>query len=352
VSKEKHFDNLDVLRGLAASAVCFFHFGDHGFLGGGSIAHLTTFGSLGVAVFFVISGFVIPLALEKSGYSWRNAGSFLLRRFVRLYPAFLAIVLLAITLNYLSSRAPWYRGTPFDLSAERIISNLTFTADFFGKPWFVPVFWTLGIEAQYYILIAGTFPLLIATSALARLLMVALWIGLAFILPYPPYVTAYCGLFAMGIVAYSRLAGKLTERFALLLFAIAAVANFFSLGLNNTIAGGLTFIAIMYAPPVRIRPLLQLGTISYSLYLVHFLVGGRVINIGERLPANPLLRWGVVIIAFCASVVAAFLLHRWIERPSHEFSRSLKRARAREGGLLPRLGVAPLIAGTNIVPRE
>lgn len=85
-------DSLDLLRGIAVLAVCFCHFG--GALSSGNwlaeiFGYLHTYGKYGVHVFFVISGFVIPLSLNKSQYTINQYGHFLLKRFVRLHPPYL-----------------------------------------------------------------------------------------------------------------------------------------------------------------------------------------------------------------------------------------------------------------------
>ncbi|MFZ3046680.1 MAG: hypothetical protein WA151_12270, partial [Desulfatirhabdiaceae bacterium] len=61
--------HVDALRGLAALAVCLFHLTRYkpGFLPEYSILKsICQYGYLGVEIFFVISGFIIPLALFRS----------------------------------------------------------------------------------------------------------------------------------------------------------------------------------------------------------------------------------------------------------------------------------------------
>ena len=60
--------NLDLLRGLAALAVCIFHFDHDGALGVPSVSRVLSYGYLGVQMFFVISGFIIPYSMLRSGY--------------------------------------------------------------------------------------------------------------------------------------------------------------------------------------------------------------------------------------------------------------------------------------------
>src|SRR5215467_12962304 len=62
---------LDALRGLASLAVMWFHFTKHAMpeIGDGALRLTGKYGWLGVQVFFVISGFVIPYSLQRANYS-------------------------------------------------------------------------------------------------------------------------------------------------------------------------------------------------------------------------------------------------------------------------------------------
>src|SRR5258708_16367150 len=82
------FEEIDVLRGLAAMCVVLSHYSTHcvGFFREapfGLELH-TVYGFYAVQLFFIISGFVISLTLEKSN-SWRD---FAFSRLSRLYPAY------------------------------------------------------------------------------------------------------------------------------------------------------------------------------------------------------------------------------------------------------------------------
>jgi peptidoglycan/LPS O-acetylase OafA/YrhL len=108
---------------------------------------------------------------------------------------------------------------------------------------------------------------------------------------------------------------------------LALCAGFISLtaeldGAPAGIAVGLS-AAVMLLPLNRPLPLLSfLGTISYSLYLVHAPVGGRVISLAMRIP-NPWFQTGGLIAAICASLLAASALWYFVERPSHRYSKKM-----------------------------
>jgi peptidoglycan/LPS O-acetylase OafA/YrhL len=73
-----------------------------------------------------------------------------------------------------------------------------------------------------------------------------------------------------------------------------------------------------------VKVLVFLGFISYSLYLLHVPIGGRVINLAGRLPHTLPVELGAVTAAMAVSLIAAWLLYRLVERPSQRLSARLR----------------------------
>ena len=95
---------------------------------------------MGVEVFFVIFGFVIPYSLLKSKFSFKNYGGFLKKRFVRIEPAYLISIVVIILLNYCSTLVASYQGTPFSISPRTLILHLGYLINFFDEVWLSPVY--------------------------------------------------------------------------------------------------------------------------------------------------------------------------------------------------------------------
>jgi len=90
---------LDALRGLAALAVVAFHYTTlYGELYGHSTQPPVSFGfgNYGVHLFFLISGFVIFMTLERT----RTAMDFVVSRFSRLFPAYWVAILMSAAVVY------------------------------------------------------------------------------------------------------------------------------------------------------------------------------------------------------------------------------------------------------------
>ena len=84
-------------------------------------------------------------------------------------------------------------------------------------------------------------------------------------------------------------------------------------------------LAVRYpdrAPP----PLLWLGGMSYSLFLIHVPIGGRVVNLANRWKLSPELEGLVCLMAMVLSLFVAWGFLGLIERPSQRLSRQLFKA--------------------------
>ena len=171
----EHFHFLDALRGLAALWVVLFHLSVAQVLpsveegGAGGFMWLTVFrrGGLGVAVFFVLSGFVIAHSLRHGLGSRRALRSFATGRLLRLTPPYWAAIVVAIVIHGLASivnREPFAPGGG-PLSVSRVFSHLVYLQGVVEDPAISEVFWTLAIEMQFYLAFAV---FLIAVHLLAR----------------------------------------------------------------------------------------------------------------------------------------------------------------------------------------
>ena len=330
---------LDPLRGLAACAVTLYHFtcgGDWLTQSQGASAWLRLIGSqgwLGVHVFFVISGFVLPYAMWVGQYRLRNYGIFLLKRILRLEPPYLFALVLTVGLLVLLQYVPGFRGPPFVLDWKCFLLHFGYLNLFFGYDWYNPVFWTLAIEFQFYLLIALVFPLVVHRQLWVR---VALLLGLGllqFVQVPERFVLPYLGLFALGIVTAQRQIGLISGAAYLALVTILGAATAASLGPAQASVGLATAAIIAATRHVKLesllvrlfnwRPLVWLGLVSYSLYLIHVPIGGRIVNFGSRyvtvFPGHLL----VLGIAFCVTFLTAGLMYALVEKPSRRWSSSV-----------------------------
>lgn len=319
-------NSLDGLRGVAALAVCWYHVTKGGkSLPSGLLADASSLGYLGVAVFFVISGFVIPWSLRNETSGVVGYGRFLGKRMLRLHPPFLMACLMAICLNWISISIPGYQGSlPASYLPSAIASlgsDVFYLTGLLGKEWTLVVAWTLALEVQFYVL-AGLVALAIRPgrrpATLRAFLIAACVVGL--FTSDRAWVFAYLPLFVLGwSAAWMKLAPGDHSVWAIT--AVAALATVFQHDIATAAASVTTMLAIRYLPAVSHPGLAWLGSISYSLYLIHVPLGGRVVNLCLRWVPEGCGRWVLGLSATMVSLGGAWVFFKLIEEPCHRLSR-------------------------------
>ena len=331
MSREKtRFSNLDALRILAALGVCFYHFN---WRDGSAISWLFAFGYLGVNVFFCISGYITPLVLVWSKFTYWDSGRFLASRFFRLYPAFAIIALIEIIFYYFGNPLFGYGKHPEDITWSRTLANYFLVADFVGERWYVPVFWTLGVEAQFVIGILLVFPLLVHPKEMVRVSAVLLWALAPLCVDKGPTLLSYSALYAMGMAVFLRLHRSLSGWVFVILLGCAFYGHSASVSTRAAWTALATALVVAVVPqmPERWTRWLKIdyfGQLTYSFFLIHITFGGAVMAHTRMLPATWPYKLPAVLLATVFSAFAAAMFHKWIENPCHHYSRRLK---ARKG---------------------
>ena len=326
---------LEPLRGIAAFSVMWFHFTNRGVIANDVLTASGSYGWLGVEVFFVISGFILPYSMWRGGYRVKkNAGIFVLKRIIRLDPPYIVTIGLTIGLWYLSALTPGFQGNPPDLSIGQLLAHLGYLNAFLDYAWLSPVFWTLAIEFQYYILIAVLYPLIAHDNPLVRSGTLVVLALTALVVPNRAIVFSWMGLFAMGICTFMHYTEKMKPiTYYSFMIGLAPVL-YFSKGTDVLIVGVCTSLLIAHLRlpedvfgkegPGWARALGFLGTISYSLYLIHVPIGGRVINLASRLPNTLGIQILTLLAATTVGLTAAYLMYRFVEEPAKRWSSGIR----------------------------
>lgn len=314
---------LDGLRGVAVSMVLAYHYTTrYGELFPQDAWGGFALGNYGVHVFFIISGFVIFMTLERCA----RPADFVLARFSRLYPAYWSAV--AIT-----SLALWLLAGPVTPPSLREAAlNLSMLQGFLHVPLVDGVYWSLEVELLFYALALAAFSAgllarvhwpLLAWLALAALFDSPLWPARIAALPFAPLaarllVLEFAPFFALGVLFYRlrRGEGCAAWNYALIAFALALVAA--SEPLSVTLMIALACIALWKLVRgglalLRLRPLVLLGAISYPLYLVHQKIGHAVLFALARHGWAPPAR---VAAAVAGAIALAALVTLCVERPA------------------------------------
>ncbi|WP_306223468.1 acyltransferase family protein [Bosea beijingensis] len=348
----QRYAHLDGLRAIAALAVMVEHlFGDllrqapsaTGPMGAvaRSIVENLSLGRFGVALFFLVSGFVVPFSIQGE----RPLRHFAISRLFRLYPAlWLALALLAFMAWLSGDRAPM----------ATVLANMTMAPPLFGQPWLSPIYWTLFVELVFY----GLVTLLFATGMLRNtgaLLGLGLGLIAATVLPVQlqahgiaglpvQYLGMHLSFLLLGLLLrlwlVERRPGAQLSTVVLGFAQLAAVAavssfslargdHFIMEGLRPVLGAYLAAFAVFFAAIRLERPrsplLARIGLISYAMYLFHGPVNAAVYR---ALPLTGLLSdLATMLICIGLTLALSWLVYRLVERPMIQLGRSLSAGR-------------------------
>jgi peptidoglycan/LPS O-acetylase OafA/YrhL len=278
------YRELDSLRGLAALTVFWGHLAGVYDLSRGTFFSMMTDGTAAVDLFFVLSGFVLTIQISESYFNYKQ---YAVKRFFRLYPLYLFVILVAIFLSYMDGES---------LSGRDIMNNLImvtwngFDVDQLGLP-----IWTIIIEMKISLLFPVVVACLFRFNRMSwDVAVVAFCFGLGFVGSRFSQLEwlRFLPLFAMGAVAARRRdffhnwiktlnvgIFWLMTSLSLALYWIRVWVPGSGTGWKHFVAGfGACLIIVLFLScPQRVsrlnsKPLLFIGLISYSVYLVHALV--------------------------------------------------------------------------------
>jgi peptidoglycan/LPS O-acetylase OafA/YrhL len=320
---------LDSLRGMAALAVVLYHytFGYTQVVGKHmpGLDLIATDGHFGIYLFFIISGFVIFMTLERSA----RAADFSVFRFARLWPAYLVCAgftsLLIVVLDF----------NPNHLTLGDALLNVLMLNKVLGNVSIDPSYWTLTYEVLFY---AGAAMIFFGLK-IKRIEWACLaWLGLAFVARVSTFNehhqrvgvllgVDFCHFFVLGMMIYliyQRRTDWLTWSTAILAFSMSLFGPSYNPGAIKVwqfmLMTALFVLVVWLVVERKIRflniaPLLFLGEISYSLYLVHQIAGYWVIRQLEAVGWDP--DHAIWVAVLCAIVVAT-CVRKLVEVPAQK----------------------------------
>ena len=323
VPRSRRILELDALRGIAALAVLVFHYTvilPRFFPGAAEPAFRFAYGYYGVHLFFMISGFVIFMTIENCV----RGRDFVVSRFARLYPAFWTAVILTFAI-----------GSIFPLADQRysfgqLIVNLTMLHEYAKVASIDGVYWSLTYELGFYFAIFVVYKLHLLNRiewiCLLWASASALFQHYAAYIPHPVHfltlLNDYAHLFAMGIM-FHRIRSVGFSPLRALVITLGLVAEYHQNGVIGLaiVAGFAAIFALLIANRLGILrlPLFAFfGAISYSLYLIHQLIGFRIIEALQQhgMASTPSLALTALLIVALASAMTF-----GVERPAMRFIR-------------------------------
>ncbi|HKO68167.1 MAG TPA: acyltransferase [Burkholderiaceae bacterium] len=351
------YKNIDVLRGIAALCVVWLHASEvfvtlpsvrsHG-TSAYDIPKFLELGRVGVIAFFAISGFVVASTI-KPPKIW-GTRAFLIKRFFRLYPAFW----FALALSYLAIWLPQAKVP----SLGGLLANITMLPTIFGVEAAMGHFWTLEIEFAFYLLVV----ILFLVGKLHNAWLLVVLIAILSLNPSGVLIKKLTWMSAQGhwvqlplclaIMLWASLLRRaydpntsITQKLNAWRTVPIAIATAFVFGRALSIGGmlrapdfvtylsglgtlwGLTlFCMFVLTGSSWPRWLVWIGTISYSIYLLHpvilyplfFFVSSGFTFDSASLPAH-------VLTVIAGTIALASITYLLIEAPSNRLAARLTR---------------------------
>ena len=377
------FAALDGMRALAVAVVIGFHC---------NISGLLDAGFLGVDMFFAISGFIITAMLIKE---YRDDGdfrfrAFYFRRLKRLLPPVVALLLLAGLTVFISDSAfaAFRADVPAALAYASNLWQIVEQQSYFDHtPHVIKHLWSLAVEEQFYFLwppiayaVLKRFgPAATGVVAVALACASTAWMGYLYMLTIDgaDHNRLYLGTdtHAMGLLAGAALGcfwnpwaappGPPSARWRmaawLALAGLAYMLQMFNPAEPMLYRGALLLVPVltgvvaycaMNDPRFIVARLLRsafmqwLGSRSYSLYLVHWLMFEWTRLAGFNDFTNP------VVLAVVLALVAGLseLMYRWIEAPSKSFQPPQLERRTMAGCVIAYTLAAWALFGMTLIP--
>lgn len=325
------FDALHILRGFAALSVCLFHtfygnavvFSTKGFMW---LKFIKDNGGMGVPVFFMISGYCISVSAVKN---MQAPKTFLAQRVKRLYPAYWFSILFGLFLLWglMSLNLTTTSTTP---ALPAFIKSLSLLVNPPLTSGFNPSYWTLRHEIYFYLFVFIllyafrrnlfyaldfiTFSFLLLSNFSCDIFYLSHIVDKYFIFN-SSWMYFYLGILLFRILCYFNKKELLYH--LLLLYMTFKLYNF-----DHMVT--YIFIGLVIIRPLDrflkmilvLKPLFFLGTISYSLYLLHQFITPRMRSILlDRFQGDLPIFIGLVFMLLPISFFIVYIFHVFFEKP-------------------------------------
>ncbi len=323
---------LDGLRGVAILLVVFFHYYSNEYLQTSldeyPFLKVFRYGNMGVFLFFLISGFVILMTLEKS-ISFLN---FIKKRYLRLLPAMLTSLVFIYSYKYFFSDLSFSFQDSINLISPISLFHPIFFEKIFSLNIFPVegVFWTLYLEFLFYVIFGGLFFLLGKKRALVGLFFLSIF---TFTLKLFSYFDVssnkifvqtfnffhsvgleYLSWFFAGAIGYLYFCNRTRNN----LFLFLTASTFAAVSYGHLVA---IFFVSLFCLSILVKSLQDIlskklfiffGFISYPLYLIHNEFGIFLISkISYSIPSVFMVM--VPILPLFISVSLSYIVSKFLE---------------------------------------
>lgn len=367
----KYVRELEGLRGLMALWVVVGHWSTTVALPY-ALFHTKLYNAYAVDIFVILSGFAIAALLDKKPERYRL---YLTRRFLRIFPVYLFFLLLSVLLAQVALET-WQHAPPgfmhqrrieiaqasVDYFTAHIVAHATALHGLIPPRWlpdtdfaFLGQAWSISLEWQFYLiapfLIAFLRQRMTIKRGMAALLVSLALVALSKVMP-AGFIGAALYEFVIGIGSFyflkARFSGEAWARAVPVGYAWLVVVAFCVFMASAQVIPYVVWTTVMAAIVLKhdnvsgpgselagvlcSKPAQWFGKMAYSLYLSHMLVIVLALRLLEGLAITEPHQHAIAlfVIVVPVTIAVSWISYRLLEKPFHEWGRSLGKPRAHE----------------------
>lgn len=297
-------------------------------------------GQIAVALFFLISGLVIPNSTASLGNKKGGQVAFVIGRLLRIWPTYIIGLTISVSAIWFNS---YINSSIFDITFTQIISNMTIFRDWLGQSHIDGIVWTLEIEVKFYIFVlifwkgitsGKLYPVIIITI----LACVLAHMKASFDVTNDPKLTIsnliwafpYLMYMSMGILFNYHHRKMIDTKTILIALAVMAIAFVYTAKRQHlytqvpaSYMSTLLAFTILYffAKEWTGGPIIKFfAKISYPLYVSHAALGYTGMAFMISLGLSPVTS---LVLQIAISTVIAIIIHVLVENPTHNLGKQL-----------------------------
>ncbi|MBU2704617.1 acyltransferase [Zooshikella marina] len=281
-------------------------------------------GAYGVAIFFLISGFLIPISLKKYG-----TFKFLVARFFRLVPTYSLCLICVILVSLIFGTLEYSHAIIINY-----LANITLFRDIIGGTIIDSVIWTLEMEAKFYFYLALVY--FITKGRLVYCVLISLiFLLIPLLLGVNSIPNKYMAIFSymfIGVSIHLICFEKKTNNFfwiCIVIILLVASKKYFILEygkadiFNIYLISFFVFVFVLLLnnyKSIKVNKLTKyIADISYPLYAVHVIGYPMISWLGYSLEFGQV----AVIAAVISVIFISSLIHFYIEKPTIKFGKKI-----------------------------
>ena len=333
---------VDAIKAIAVQLIVLHHLAFYGpmsdnayELAGAAISWLSQDARIAVQAFLVIGGFLAARTLAPGGAMLAERPLALLwRRYLQLITPYLAALALGIAFAAITRTLMDHESIPGPPTLPQVLAHALLLQGILGYEGLSAGVWYIAIDFQLFALLLGTLWLArgmdrsgTRTPALGALLVAALALASLYHFnrddAWDNWAIYFFGSYALGTLTYWATSRQQTTAWlapmalavvaALLIDYRSRIAVALLVALALGLAGRFGFLEGW----PRSRLVGRLGTISYSVFLVHFPVSLVISGLFARFAsADPWVNLAGMVVAWLASIAAGALFYRLVEHPA------------------------------------